>query len=142
MSKSTIYLSGPLRHCSSVEALGWRSEAKLLLGAHNCVDPADRWWVADESLLTPSQDRELVEGDLADLRRCKGMICNPWKPSFGTPQEMVYAMQDRILVATVATKDSSSWVRYHSDFLAGSVAEACRWLAVQLRIEDAPVIIG
>jgi hypothetical protein len=135
VNDSLIYCSGPLRHCTPTEALGWRSEVKKMLGPEHVADPADRWWVADESLLTPAQDAELVEGDLSDLRRCKGMICVPWKPSFGTPMELVYAKYERILTATVVTKDSSSWVRYHSDYLTESVADACRWMAIRLRLE-------
>ncbi len=135
MSKSKVYASGPLRHCTPIEALGWRGELKKLIGAHNVSDPAERWWVADESELSPEQDTKLVEDDLADLLQCKGMLCNPWKPSFGTPQEMVYAHQNRILVATVVTKDSSAWVRYHSDYLTNSVSDAAHWLCVQLRLK-------
>lgn len=134
MSKSLIYLSGPLAGCTTFEATAWREEAKRLLGADNCIDPANTW-VEDEFNLSPTEKRLLVETDLAAIDRCKGLLYCCWKPSFGSPMELFYSHQCRKLTATVSVGPVSPWVFAHSDFIGSTVAEAARWLAIQLRIE-------
>lgn len=134
MSKSLVYCSGPLWGCSTFEAKAWREECKRLLGAENCIDPAESWVPAEHSLSLAEQ-RKLVEGDLAAIDRCKGLLYCCWRPSFGSPMELFYASQQRKLTATVATGPVSAWVAVHSDFIGQTVAEAARWLAIQLRIE-------
>lgn len=134
MSNSKIYLSGPLAGCTTFEATAWREEALRLLGRGNCVNPADTW-VKEEAELSGSEKRRLVNGDLASIDQCKGLLYCAWKPSFGSPMELFYANQSRKLTATVSAGPVSPWVFAHSDFIGTTVAEAARWLAVQLRIE-------
>lgn len=134
MSSSKVYLCGALAGCSTFEAKAWRSEAKLLLGAANCIDPSDTW-VQEEESLSLAEKRRLVDSDLRSIDQCKGLIYNCWKSSFGSPMELFYANQRRMLTAVVSLKPLSPWVHCHADFVCTTVAEACRWLAVQLRIE-------
>lgn len=134
MSNSKIYCSGPLANCSTFEAKAWREEAKRLLGAENCIDPSETW-VREEADLSLTEKRKLVESDLRLIDQCKGLIYHCWKPSFGSPMELFYANQRRLLTAVVSLKPLSPWVHVHADFVGTTVAEACRWLAIQLRIE-------
>lgn len=131
---NTVYLSGPLANCSTFEAVAWRAEAKVLLGAANCIDPSDTW-VREETALSLAEKRQLVDQDLRAIDQCKGLIYNCWKPSFGSPMELFYAHQNRKLTAVVSLSPLSPWVHVHADFVGTTVAEACRWLAIQLRIE-------
>lgn len=104
------------------------------MGAANCIDPSDTW-VKEEADLSGSEKRRLVNGDLASIYACKGLLYCAWKPSFGSPMELFYASESRKLTATVINGPVSPWLYAHSDFIGSTVAEACRWLAIQLRIE-------
>jgi hypothetical protein len=114
--------------------MGWRLEAIKLLGEHNVVCPVFR-----PEELSHSDQKAMVEQDLYDLGRCGGVLANLWKPSAGSSMELWQAHLDRKLTAVVAPKPAGAWVRYVSDYLTDSVADACWWLATQLRL-DAPVL--
>jgi hypothetical protein len=134
VSKALVYCSGPLANCTTFEAVAWRQECIALLGNQNCIDPSETW-VREEADLSLAEKRKLVESDLRLIDQCKGLIYHCWKPSFGSPMELFYAHQNRKLTAVVSLKPLSPWVSAHADFVGTTVAEACRWLAIQLRIE-------
>ncbi len=134
MSKSLVYLCGPYLNCTHHEALSWRTEATRLLGEHNVVCPEFR-----PEELSLSDQRAMVDQDLSDLSRCGAVLANLWKPSAGSSMECWEAHRSRKLVAVVAPKPVGAWVRYVGDYLTDSVSDACRWLAVQLRLEGCPM---
>jgi hypothetical protein len=82
----------------------------------------------------------MVEQDLNDLSQCPGVLANLWKPSAGSSMELWEAYRDRKLIAVVAPKPVGAWVRYVSDALFDTVSEASYWLAVQLRLTEAPIL--
>lgn len=114
--------------------MGWRYEATKLLGELNCVCPL---WHPEE--LTDAQQRLMVEKDMSDIDRCVAVLANCWKPSFGTPMEIRYAYERRMLVATVATGHISGWLKYHSDYVTNSVSDACWWLSRRLNLEGTAI---
>jgi hypothetical protein len=104
-----------------------------LLGAHNVVVPEFR-----PEELSLSDQRAMVEADLADLSRCQGVLANLWKPSAGSSMECWEAHRSRKLIAVVAPKPVGAWVAYVADYLTDSVSDACWWLSQQLNLKDAP----
>jgi hypothetical protein len=76
----------------------------------------------------------LVLRDLADIERSSAILAHCWRPGWGTGMEIVYAANDHKPVVVVASGEVSPWLRYHSDYLTPSLADACEWLKVHLGI--------
>jgi nucleoside 2-deoxyribosyltransferase len=83
MEKSTIsvYLAGPISHCSPRQRSEWRKAAKEELSkrGHNCIDPAEHevGW---------SPYTEIIEIDKSDV-----VVANLWRESIGTVIGIVQA---------------------------------------------------
>lgn len=132
VSKVFLYCGGPIQNCTHHEIHGWREELKRLVPSNFVVvDPSDRV-VSDYSKLTSRERRELVERDLDDIFNCDALVFNAWRPSFGSPQEIVYGHLNRIPVVTVYpcvdVNQASPWLTYHSDRIVTSVAAAVEFL--------------
>lgn len=80
-SKISIYLAGPISHCSPRQRSEWRKAAKEELSkrGHNCIDPAEHevGW---------SPYAEIIEIDKADV-----VVANLWRESIGTVIGIVQA---------------------------------------------------
>lgn len=116
-----IYLAGPIRGCSDIEAKGWRAEARELLGGR-VIDPMDRDYRGHEF----GREREIVENDLADIQRAWALLVWYPYPSTGTAMEIAIAKGWGKLVIVAAPCEPGPWVRYHADHVVTSVTKACR----------------
>jgi hypothetical protein len=80
-SKISIYLAGPISHCSPRQRIEWRKAAKAELSkrGHICIDPAEHevGW---------SPYTEIIEIDKSDV-----VVANLWRESIGTVIGIVQA---------------------------------------------------
>ena len=109
-----VYLAGPMRQASEYQMRGWRAEASKYLRAHGgygVKDPVARYGL---------EHREIVEGDLADIRRCVCVLA--WMPSgglqgIGTCMEIFYAahvLKRRVVVWGHDMEHPSPWIEHHA----------------------------
>ena len=123
MELDCVYLAGAINGKSDEECNGWRSAAKRLLGSSFSVrDPMARDYRGreDESV------REIVEGDLADIRECRYVLVNASAPSWGTAMEVFYAWSiGKRVVAFTPSDRISPWLRWHTHSIYESVERAC-----------------
>jgi len=118
-----VYLAGPINGKSDGECNGWRSQAKHWLGGSFVVrDPMSRDYRGreDESV------REIVEGDLSDIRECRYVLVNASAPSWGTAMEVFFAWTSgKRVVAFTDSKRISPWLRFHTHAICQTVERAC-----------------
>lgn len=116
------YLAGPIDGCTDSEATGWREHVKDVLGADRCLDPMTRDYRGQED----TEFKAIVELDKADIRNAEIMLANCWKAGWGTPMEIHLAWALAIPVIAVVPQDArvSPWLRYHSDAVVRTMAEA------------------
>lgn len=117
----SCYLSGPMAGCTLEEMRGWREALKVDFTEINWIDPCNRNY-------GPQQWRQLVEDDIADIKKSDFMLVNFWKPGVGTSMEMVVARQlfTPVITVTPDFKTTSPWIRYYSDFLVESFEHAIK----------------
>lgn len=137
-----VYTAGPLFQCSVSEGVGWRHEVKQLLGEQHVLDPTSWEHHPDETQLSDSQVRQLVERDLCEIDKCDALLWNLWKPSVGSAQEAWYAKQQGKLVVVVKVGPVQAWARYVADRVTDSLSDGCIWLARQLELRDVPCLKG
>ena len=105
-----VYLAGPINGKADDECNGWRSHAKSYLSRHAvCIDPMSRDYRGKESNETAD---EIVNGDIADIRKCDVVLANCEGASYGTAMEIAYSYMMHVPVVTWGS--NSPWVLYHS----------------------------
>ena len=116
-----VYLAGPIFGMTDAACEDWRSEAKSLLPKHwETLDPMARDYRGREDDCV----REIVEGDLLDIRRCHLMLAHVANPSWGTAMEIRQAAVWGIPVfGIVGGGNVSPWLRYHLHFQSHDMAE-------------------
>jgi nucleoside 2-deoxyribosyltransferase len=105
-----VYLAGP------PFAEEYRRRASALLGAAGCepVDPMRR----DFRGATEGRERELVEGDLADIDSCDAVLADFTRPDEGTAMEAWYAHGRGIPVVAYT---GGQWAHPWTVFVSASV---------------------
>jgi nucleoside 2-deoxyribosyltransferase len=141
--KAVVYLCGPINGCTDEEAKDWREYAKKTYGdKYDFLDPMRNDYRGREN--EEGIDAVIVEADKHDLDRSDAMLVNYDKPSVGTSMEIMYAWETNpfIFIVVVAKPDAviSPWLKYHSDAIVPSFAEAFKTLeeAAVEEPEDAP----
>ena len=82
-----VYLCGPINGRSDADCNDWRTKAKGMLDA--TWDPMARDYRGRES--EPGINVEIVEGDKADILKCRAIVVYFDKPSVGTSMEVMFA---------------------------------------------------
>ena len=119
-----FYLGGAINGCTDEEANGWRERAanELLLNNHEYRDPMARDYRGRE--MEPGISKEIVRGDLQDIRESDVLLMNCPRPSWGTAMEIYagWGLQKRIIVVLPEDVDPSPWLIEHSTYMhRGSV---------------------
>lgn len=132
MKQRTVYLSGPIDHCTDEEIYGWRKQSKIWLTPHFTIDPSRRAYPSGEADIS---DKDLVEWDKVDISNSDAMLVHfvpPAAGSFmtGTTMEIIYAHSMNKLVVTVVNPGfrPSPWIRYHSNYLTDSLKDGIDFL--------------
>lgn len=115
-----VYLAGPIQGCTDSEATDWRSAARMLIRG-SVLDPMARDYRGRET----ENVVDIVEGDKADIRKCRAVLAYCPRPSAGTSMEVHYAWALHIPVFTVVPAGPvSPWLRYHSAAVFRDLAAA------------------
>jgi nucleoside 2-deoxyribosyltransferase len=112
-----VYLAGP------PYAEEYRRRAARLLAAagHDPVDPMRR----DFRGATDGRERELVEGDLADIDACGAVLADFTRPDEGTAMEAWYAHSRAIpVVAYTGGTPPHPWTVYVSAAIRANLGDA------------------
>lgn len=115
------YLCGGINGLSDEDCRDWRDVAKAKLKT-DTLDPMRRDYRGREA----ESVREIVQGDLDDIRQSHFVLVNATRPSWGTAMEVVYAWQrgDCAVVAFTGGAPVSPWLRWHSTKVCDSLDEA------------------
>lgn len=116
-----IYLAGPIFGMTDAGCKDWRAEARRLLPAEwETVDPMVRDYRGRENDCV----KEIIEGDLLDIRRCHMILANVVSPSWGTAMEIRQAFMWGIPVfGVVSVGRLSPWLQYHLQFQSHDMDE-------------------
>lgn len=116
----TTYLCGGINGLSDADCRDWREVAKTqLVGA--TLDPMRRDYRGKED----DSVREIVEGDIADIRASDVVLVNATRASWGTAMEVFFAHSiGKRVVAWVGDARISPWLRYHCVSVHVSFADA------------------
>ncbi len=127
MNKKTIYLCGPIAHCSDDECMGWRDEVtNQLKGKYNILNPMIRDYRNQE---TNHIAADIVEADLKDINNSDIVLAFVDRPSTGTSMEIFYAFGEGKEVVTINDKERPSpWLFYHSTQFFKKLTEAIDYL--------------
>ena len=119
---TTVYLAGPINGCNDDEANGWRQGVMDRHPDHTFLDPMVRDYRGREDECVD----EIVEGDKADIAKCDIFLAYCWQVSWGTGMEIHLAHQGgkRVIVVVPAGDRVSPWLRYHSEVVVTTLAEA------------------
>jgi nucleoside 2-deoxyribosyltransferase len=125
----TLYLKGPIWHCTDEEVHGWRNYVKnSLSGLYDLIDPSDEDYRGKEA----EHYVDIVQGDIARIARSDAVIWNRWKVSEGSSMEAPYArMFGKPVFLVCAEEDLSPWVLYHTITRFASIEAAVGWFAEQ-----------
>ncbi|MFD4699785.1 nucleoside 2-deoxyribosyltransferase [Streptomyces niveus] len=105
-----VYLAGPIQGCTDSEATDWRDAARMMIRG-DILNPMARDYRGREH----ENVSDIVEGDKADIRKCRAVLAYCPRPSVGTSMEIQYAWSLHIPVVTVVPSGPvSPWLRYHS----------------------------
>lgn len=118
-----VYLAGPIDgNKTSDETHLWREQATEWLDL-TAVDPTVRIIPGG----TPYPREKIVDPDLKDIDSCDVLLANCWKPSFGTPMEILYAWErEKVIVIVVPDLATTSpWLKAHSHVLIDNLEDAC-----------------
>lgn len=124
-----IYLGGGIAGLTDSECNDWRSYMKEKFEQYEaitCVDPMRRDYRGVE--MTAEVVKEIVDGDLADIRSCEVLIAMMPKPSWGTGMETFWAYQQGVFVIAIVPEGThvSPWVAYHSCRVVATLDEAVK----------------
>jgi nucleoside 2-deoxyribosyltransferase len=105
----TTYLCGGINGLSDTDCRDWRTAAKALLDGET-LDPMRRDYRGRED----DSVREIVEGDIADIRASDVVLVNAIRPSWGTAMEVFFAHSiGKPVIAWSGDARISPWLRYH-----------------------------
>ena len=129
MSKSKIYLCGPIMDEDEGHAREWRDKAKKMLGRNFILlDPMRRNFKDREV----DSANEIVEFDLQDIRDADIVLVNYNKNSIGTSMEVFYASHNlkKFVVgfSPFSFKDSSPWMVRFCTKILPDLETACRYI--------------
>jgi nucleoside 2-deoxyribosyltransferase len=129
MSKSKIYLCGPIMDEHEGHAREWRDKAKKMLGRNFILlDPMRRNFKDREV----DSANEIVEFDLQDIRDADIVLVNYNKNSIGTSMEVFYASHNlkKFVVgfSPFSFKDSSPWMVRFCTKILPDLETACRYI--------------
>ena len=106
----TTYLCGGINGLSDADCRDWRESVKSVL-VTDTLDPMRRDYRGreDESV------RDIVEGDIRDIRQSQFVLANVIRPSWGTAMEIYYAWSIHVPVIAWSGDAAriSPWLRYH-----------------------------
>lgn len=125
---TTVYLAGPINGCTDDEANGWRQGFMESLPGFDFLDPMRRDYRGREDECVD----EIVEGDKQDIDNCDVFLAYCWQVSWGTAMEIYYAWRGegrrlpgpRIVLVIPEGQRISPWLRYHSDVIVPTLAQA------------------
>ena len=120
-SQTKVYLCGPINGCTDEECNDWRTTAKVFYP--NAIDPMVRDYRGREQECY----KEIVELDKDDILTSDALLVNYDKPSVGTSMEVFFAWEILCKPTVVMCKSGTSispWLRYHSDAIVHSLADA------------------
>ena len=137
MTKSKIYLCGPIMDEHEGHAREWRNRAKKLLGRDFILlDPMRRNFKDREV----DSANEIVEFDLQDIRDADIVLVNYNKASIGTSMEVFYASHNlkKFVVgfSPFSFKDSSPWMVRFCTKLLPSLESACTYTREHFVIQN------
>lgn len=129
MSKSKIYLCGPIMDEHEGHAREWREKAKKMLGRNFILlDPMRRNFKDREV----DSANEIVEFDLQDIRDADIVLVNYNKNSIGTSMEVFYASHNLgkfvIAFGPHEFKDMSPWMVRFCTKILPSVEDAMDYI--------------
>jgi len=151
MTKTKIYLCGPIAGCNDSEAHDWRDWFKeqvedrvgdtgfghqkgKIKGWAECLDPMRRDYRGaglsdnDEGRMPWWVVKEIVELDKIDIAQSDVLLANmlPDKSKTGSNMEIIYAWELGKLVVIVhdPKKPVSPWHRYHAQKIVATLEEA------------------
>ena len=107
--KAKTYLCGGINGLDDSGCRDWREAAKERLRTET-LDPMRRDYRGKEN----ENVRSIVFRDLWDIFRCRYVLVNATKPSWGTAMEIVYArLMGKRIYAFVGDTRISPWLRFH-----------------------------
>ncbi len=121
-----VYLCGPINGCTDEECKDWRKYARDHL-FYPTLDPMRRDYRGREHECM----KEIVSGDVADIKASKFILANCPKPSYGTAMEIriAYKEEKKIVVIVVPDiKTVSPWLAMHCTKFFTDVAGAVSWI--------------
>lgn len=128
---SLVYLCGGINGLSDSDCVDWREFAKSNL-TRETLDPMRRDYRGRE--MEPGIAREIVAGDIADIKECDFVLVWHPKPSSGTDMEMRFAFSEaRKKVITVIPDGAPKipWVVAHSTATFNTMAQAVEFINAQ-----------
>lgn len=139
--KKIVYLCGPISGCSDDEARNWRERAQTALrpetkaGLVSFLDPMRRDYRGREDECVT----EIVEGDLADIRRADILLVAHPRPSTGTDMEIRCAKAElgKVVIVWSTEEHPSPWLRYHADVIVDSLGSALVEVRARLKFGHA-----
>lgn len=109
--KPRVYLAGPIQHAQD-RGKGWRARVKDKYDHIEWVDPIDKYdgsSPANEDMAAEWEDERIVAEDKALIDDCDGIMIHYEKvPSWGTPREHEYAVENGLPVFVQTTEDDPS----------------------------------
>lgn len=123
MAKLT-YLCGGINGLSDAECRDWRESAKASLKT-DTLDPMRRDYRGRED----NAAAEIVAGDIDDIDKCRFVLVNAVRPSWGTAMEVFYAHRSgAIVVSWTGDASVSPWLRHHSHYVTPSLGQAIQYI--------------
>jgi hypothetical protein len=122
----TVYLCGPINACTDDQATGWREKVKQILGdRYQFLDPMRR----DYRGIEADSVKDIVAGDLSDIKAADIVLALAHAPSWGTAMEIFHAHSTGKTVITVCdSARPSPWLVGHSTILFHFLGQAIEWL--------------
>lgn len=117
-----VYLAGPINGCSDEEARSWRQRFRVLVPSVTCVDPMD----LDMRGLEDGNEAQIVTHDKRLIASCDVLLANPWRPSVGTPMEVLFAWMLGLEVVVIGAR--SPWYVAHATHTVPTVEAAASLL--------------
>ncbi len=123
---SVVYLAGPINGTTDEEAHGWRDAFMEKLPDHKFLDPM----VRDYRGMEDTHYMDIVHGDIEDIKLCNVFLAYCWQPSWGTAIEIeiAYTMGKHVVLVVPEGTRISPWLRYHSNSIFATLAEAEEYL--------------
>ena len=117
LASRSVYLAGPIDHCTDEEIHEWREKAEDLLAPMKCYNPADRVFTAQQAA---DHNKEVVTLDKVEINASDALLVWYKEPAggsrmTGTTMEIIHAFERGKLVVIITPYELlSPWVHYHS----------------------------